>query len=212
MEAGNFYNLHKGETCLIVAVGPNLALTPPDWFNYPSLSCNTIFKQSDWNPTYYVGVDDRLWDENAEAIMARFPNVPKFIPSPDQDKIEGPNLVRFKHYKSSGYGVGGWMPTQKEALTTRGITYQRIMGAVFQIAYYMGFERMLIIGMQHAPNTAREHFWGTDTGSIVNQPVDHWFDEYRHWAHFGKAEVLNISENTFVPDDVIKRDDWRKWA
>ena len=86
------------------------------------------------------------------------------------------------------------------------------MGAVFQVAYYMGFARMLIIGMQHKPDAEREHFYGTDHGSIVDQPLSHWYDEYRHWAHLGKAEVMNISEDTYVPVSVIPRGNWREWA
>jgi len=214
MNAGDFWNKHAGQTCLIVAVGPNLPLTPPELFDYPSFSCNSIFMHEIWEPDYYVGVDQRLWDENAAKIQARYweRDTAIFLPSPDYDYIEGPNLVRFKHYRSSGYSVGGHMPTMKEALTTHGITYQRVMGAVFQIAYYMGFTRMLIIGMSHKPDDERSHFYGTDYGTIVNQPINHWFDEYRHWAHFGKAEVLNISADTYVPEDVIPRDDWNKYA
>lgn len=214
LNPGDFYNKHQGETCLIVGVGPNLNLTPPEWFDYPSLSCNSIFMHETWKPDYYVGVDKRLWVENTEKIMECLPDVPKFLPSPSYDElVQGPNLVRFKHYHSSGYGVGGQLPTDKAALTTRGITYQRVMGAVFQIAYYMGFTRMLIIGMSHKPDDARAHFYGTDHGTIVDQPINHWFDEYRHWAHHSsRVEVLNISADTHVPENVIPRDDWRKWA
>jgi hypothetical protein len=57
---GDFYNLHSGETCLIVGVAPNLKLTPPELFNYPSFSVNTIYHYEGWKPTYYVGVDERL--------------------------------------------------------------------------------------------------------------------------------------------------------
>lgn len=212
MNAGDFWKKHQGETCLIAAVGPNLNLTPPELFDYPSFSCNSIFMKEDWTPNYYVGVDKRLWDENTDKILSRYPEIPVFIPSPDYDYIEAPNLVRFKHVYRAGYVVGGQMPTDQKALTVHGITYQRILGAVFQIAYYMGFTTMLIIGMQHKPNEERKHFYGIDNGTIVDQPINHWFDEYRQWSHFGKAEVLNISEDTYVPESVIPRGDWRDWV
>jgi len=206
----DFYNAHKGETCIIVSLGPNLKLTPPEWFDYPSFSINSIFKYEGWKPDYYVGVDDRLWRENTPVIMDKLAGVPKFIPTPDRDDIQGPNLYRFYHRPGDIY-IGGQMPTHPDAMTKRGIAYRRVLGAVFQIAYFMGFERMLVIGVQHKPGTSREHFWGHDDGVIVNQPLVHWFDEYRQWAHFGKAEVLNISEDTYVPENIIPRGNWRDW-
>ena len=79
----------------MVGVGPNLKLTPPEWFNYPSFSVNTIFKYEGWKPTYYVGVDARLFRDNREEILDKFSDIPKFIPRPDQDAFEGPNIYRF---------------------------------------------------------------------------------------------------------------------
>ena len=211
MNAKDFYNIHKGETCLIVSLGPNLKLTPPEWFDYPSFSINSIFKYNGWQPDYYVGVDERLWVENTPEILSTLRDIPKFIPSPDYDHIEGENLVRFKHRTDGSIYIGGQLPTDVNALTNNGITYRRVLGAVFQIAYYMGFERMLLIGIQHKPGDERQHFWGYDAGVVVEQPLIHWFDEYRHWAHLGKAEVLNISQDTYVPDKIIARGDWRDW-
>jgi hypothetical protein len=212
MNAGDFWMKHQGKTCLIVSNGPNLELTPPEKFDYPSIGVNRIYKYAGWKPTYFVGVDDRLWKEYGQEIMAAYPDVPKFLPSPDRDDIEGENLVRFQHYHSSGHYIGGHMPTQYEALTRQGITYQRILGAAFQIAYYMGFTRMLVIGVQHKPGDENAHFFGDDPRGFAGQPLSHWFDEYRHWAHFGKAEVLNISEDTYVPEDVIPRGNWHDWV
>ena len=205
-----FHNTHKGDTGLVVAVGPNLKLTPPEWFDYPSLSCNSIFKYSDWKPTYYVGVDERLKIEEGENIKAAYPDVPKFIPTPDWDDLQGENFYRFNHRQGGNIFIGGQLPNDVNAMK-RGITYRRILGAVFQVAFYMGFSRLLVIGVQHKPGTERDHFWGHDKGVIVEQPLVHWFDEYRHWVNCGLAEVLNISEDTYVPEDIIPRDDWRNW-
>lgn len=211
MELKDFHGLHKGETCLIVSLGPNLKKTPPELFDYPSFSINSIYKYDGWRPDYYVGVDQRLWDENANEILNTFWDIPKFIPSPDQDAIEGNNLYRFKHRLGDIY-IGGQLPNHPDALTMRGIAYRRVLGAVFQIAYYMGFERILVIGIQHKPGDEREHFWGHDAGVIVEQPLIHWFEEYHYWSHLGLAEVLNISEDTYVPEKVMPRGDWREWA
>lgn len=205
----DFWMKHKGQTCLMVMVGPNLHLTPPEWFNYPSFSCNSIFKYEGWKPTYYVGVDKRLRVENSEIIMERFGDIPKFFPTPDWDELQGPNIYRFHHRWGDLY-VGGQNPDEKDAMK-RGIGYARVPDAMFQVARYMGFTTMLVIGIQHKPADPIGHFWGQDHGANPDQPLEHWFNGYKHWAHALSAKVLNISEDTYVPEDVIPRDDWRKW-
>lgn len=217
MELKDYWQYHKGQTCLLVGVGPNLLLTPPEWFDYPSFSVNTIFRYKNWKPTYYVGVDDRLFRENKEEIIEYLPDVPKFIPRPDRDDVQGPNFLRFYH-RPGDIIVGGQLPNQKKALTDFGITYYRVMDCVLQIAWHMGFTTMLIIGMQHKPPNENEpyadlqHFWGPDMKAIQH-PLDHWMNGYSTVIRSMRAEarVLNISADTYVPDTVIERDDWKKW-
>lgn len=216
MQTADFWNQHKGQTCLIVGVGPNLSLTPPEWFDYPSFGVNTIYHYEGWKPTYYVGVDERLRLEDGAAICEKYAEIPKFFPRPDWDALEGPNICRFLH-RTGAPLIGGWLPTHQQALEVRGIQYWRIMDAVMQIAAWMGFETMLMIGVQHKPDTGgsqdRAHFWGMDWKAHAGQPVTWWFEGYRLFSNAVlPARVLNISADTYVPEDVLPRDDWRKWA
>lgn len=215
MSIRDFYQRHKGETCVLVGVGGNLKLTPPTWFNYPSFGVNTIYKQTEWpewKPTYFVGVDERLEREDGAEISRIYADVPKFIPYPDRDTWQGENFYRFYH-RAGDLIVGGKLANKIEALDGYGISYWKIMGAVMQIAWYMGFSTMLMIGVQHKPGSYREHFWGLDKES-VEQSQDFWMIEYKEMLRMmgSSVKVLNISEDTYVPDDVLPRDDWRKWA
>lgn len=211
MHIRDFYNRHTGETCLIVGVGSNLKHTPPEWFDYPSFGVNTIYKYDGWKPTYFVGVDERLEREDGAAIAEKYRDIPKFIPRPDRDTWQGENFYRFYHRAGLPF-VGGLLANHPDALDGFGITYARIMGAVFQIAWHMGFTTMLLIGIEHNPDDARAHFWGEDVKSVANQPFNHWFDEYQgHVRSMTNVRVLNISENTWVPEDVLPRGDWREW-
>jgi len=211
-----FYNKHKGETCLIIGVGPNLKLTPPEWFNCPSFGVNTLYKYPNYAPTYYVGVDERLRLEDGTQILERYPHVQKFFPTPEWDALQGENIYRFKHHAGGGLKVAGYSANDKDALKN-GILYYRIMDAVFQIAWHMGFTTMLMIGVQHKPYDAqdsdRQHFWGLDEKAVSNQPFDWWFEGYRHFVSvMNGVKVLNISPETYVPETIIPRDDWRKYA
>jgi hypothetical protein len=212
MQIEDFYNYHKGQTCLIVGVGGNLKLTPPEWFNYPSFGVNTIYKYEGWKPTYFVGVDERLQREDGEAISRVYADVPKFIPYPDRDTWTGPNFYRFYH-RAGDVIIGGRLPNQPMALTNIGVGYRKIMDAVLQIAWHMGFTTMLMIGIQHKPDDQQAHFWGQDVKSIPEKTFHYWFDGYQEIqrAMGAKVRVLNISEDTYVPENVIPRGDWREW-
>lgn len=210
-ELSDFWMRHKGETCIIAGVGPNLHKTPPQLFGYPSFGVNTIYRYEGWMPTYYVGVDHRLMVEDGSAVAEAYPNVPKFIPRPDWDSLQtGSNFYRFAHRPGSQYIIGGQSPMAKEALTTYGITYFRIMDAVFQIAAWMGFTTLLCIGMEHKPNERRELFWGHDHAEPEN---DFYYEEegYKFFSHALPVRILNISADTYVPEDVLPRDDWKNW-
>lgn len=213
MKINDFHNLHNGQTCLIVGVGPNLKLTPPTWFNYPSFGVNSIYKQTDWDwkPTYYVGVDERLRLEDGEAVVKAYPDIPKFFPRPDWDDLQGENIYRFLHRQGSSLYIGGQSSRLPEALTKNGITYRRIMDAVFQIAWWMGFTTMLMIGVSHKTGDRKNHFYGVDP----NDPSDCFtFEElgYQECIRMmNGVTVLNISEDTHVPETTLPRDNWRNW-
>jgi hypothetical protein len=217
MELKDFYQLHKGETCLLVGLGPNLHLTPPERFHYPSIALNTMYKygekyNSDWMPTYYAGVDERLEREDGAAINEIYRDIPKFIPTPDRDTWQGENFYRF-HHRAGDMILGGRSAKDPDALTRDGIWYVNVMTAAMQIAWHMGFTTLLIIGMQHKPNELYKHFWGEDNKKTNNQTAEHWLLGYAGLVRAMRGvRVLNISEDTYVSEDVIPRDDWRKYA
>ena len=216
MEIKDFYDKHKGETCLLVGLGPNLHLTPPEKFNYPSFGLNTIYKYQerygvDWKPTYFAGVDERLEREDGAAISEIYKDIPKFIPTPDRDSWKGDNFYRFYH-RPGDIQSGGKSAKHMDALTREGIAYVNVMTAAMQLAWHMGFTTMLIIGMQHKPDFLYEHFWGEDDKKTNGQTVEHWLLGYAGLVRSMGVRVLNISEDTYVKEDIIPRDDWRKYA
>ena len=115
------------------------------------------------------------------------------------------------HRQSGSLFIGGQSPSKKESLTKWGITYYRVMGAALQVAMYMGFSTVLMIGVQHKEGAPTAHFWGEDAGAVADQPIEHWTHEYAQWAHGSGMNVLNISADTYVPESVIPRDNWQKW-
>jgi len=204
----HFHNLHAGETALLVGNGPNLHLTPPQWFGYPSFGMNTIHLYEGWIPDYYITVDKRVFREFGREIENKFRNIPKFIPKPNLNEWQGENFIRFLHRPDAGIA-----PPTRDFLSN-GFSFSNVMSVALQLAWHMGFSTCLLIGVEHKPFKAQNHFWGVDHGMTATPPVDDWFGAYSEIVSaMQKAgiTVLNISENTCLSDEIIPRGDWRDW-
>lgn len=210
-----FYDLYHGQTCLIAVPGPNLALTPPESFDLPSFAINTVYKYPGWEPDYYIWVD-RGNAENVpffEEVKVAYPHAVKFVPTPDFDDAQGENVYHFRHRPGIELFVAGQLANQREAMTKYGITYRRIHDATLQIAWWMGFKTVLMIGLQHKPGTRKEHFWGQ---ADYEPSTSNFVWEERGLRECSQTmsdmKIINISADTYLPESVLPRDDWRKWS
>lgn len=203
-----FRNIHAGGTALLVGNGENLHRTPPAWFDYPAFGMNTICFYENWMPNYYTAVDNRLYREFGKIITEKYKDIPKFIPTPNLDEWKGENFHRFYH--RPGDLAKGWNPD----LST-GYTFQNIMHVAMQLAYWMGFTTLLMIGVHYKPDAYKMHFWGEDVAMPDVLPFTDWMNGYRVLVQGLKQRgvtVLNVSEDTYVSEDILPRDDWRKYA
>jgi hypothetical protein len=201
---------------LLVGNGKNLSLTPPERFGgYPSFGMNTIHRYEGWKPNYYTAVDSRVMREFGREIVDALGDIPKFIPRPNLDDWRGPGFYRFYHRPGPLVSVTGKPMNWRDLMSEEGISYGNIMHVAMQLAAWMGFTTLLVIGMQHKPLYAQDHFWGCDHGMSATPPVEQWLVGYAELVGKFTAEgirVLNISEDTYVPEYVIPRGNWKDWT
>lgn len=153
---------HSGERCVLVANGPSLNNMELGFLKHETvISLNKIylgFQKFCFYPRYYVAINEKVLKQGREQI--RVMNCVKFISSRAADYIPENGLTyhintteppaRFCHDICKGVHEG-WT-----------VTY-----AALQIAYYLGFKEVVIIGMDHrydysgAPNETR-HMDGPD--------------------------------------------------
>jgi len=215
-DLSRFENAHAGETILIVCNGENLKLTPPYLFNFPSIGLNTVHLYNDWTPTYYTAVDVRLAQEFGASILERFTNIPKIIPDRLSFWAEQSKADQF--YKFEMRPGFLWSPNDAEELwqdSIENMTFSNIVHVAIKIALYMGAAKILIIGMEHAPDRGKSHFWGSDENGVDDVPLPEWFEGYKQLVNGAKLhgiEILNISPETYVPETIIPRADWQKFA
>jgi len=202
-----FRGVHSGQTALLVGNGINLNLTPPTAFNYPSFGMNTVYKYNGWTPDYYTAVDTRVMNEFGKEIAEKYADIPKFIPRPNLDNWQGSNFYRFLHRP------GAIVPLTDPARD--GIAYSNVMTVAMQLAAYMGFTTLLMIGVYHDPNDGRGHFWGRDEGMPLQPPLNDWLEAYKQIVDalfIRGVQVLNISVNTHVSESVLPRGNWQDWS
>ncbi|MDO4699763.1 MAG: DUF115 domain-containing protein [Moraxella sp.] len=140
-----FHNLHLGETVVLLANGYSLNEMNLDFLKeHIVIGMNKIylgFKKFNFYPKYYVAINDLVIRQSVEQIRSL--SCVKFISRRNKSLLLENALTyhidtdnpRVSFFKDISYGVN-------EGFT---VTY-----ACLQIAYFMGFKRVIIIGMDHS--------------------------------------------------------------
>jgi len=216
MSCEKFFRRHAGSTCLIVCNGISIRSMPLEFLRrYPSFGCNTIFKLEGFEPWYYAASDDRNREMFGEEIVARFGSIPKFVPTPNLDAWQGPEFHRFKHTEGAFFSSGLPEAWTADLLETRGIHYSCTPHILMQLAFFMGFTTMLIVGMDHR-SYGEGYFWGVDEPILNGRSDDVRFRvwEKGHKMIFETFRAAGVRMLNLTPDslaEAIPHDDWKKW-
>ncbi len=214
LELKDFHNIHVAETCLLLGNGPSLNDVPLGLLDaYKTIGSNTIF-MSGFIPSYYTAVDTRVRLEFSEEINTKYRDVPKFLPYPNLDLWKGENIVRWLHRPGALWPYSDIDLLHTDMLSDQGITYSCVMHVQMQIAFFMGFDRFLCVGMDHTIHT-KEHFWGRDDNmpSPAESANEKWAAGYKELRiGMDPVEIINISTKTELSPDDLPRGDWRDYT
>jgi hypothetical protein len=147
-----FKGIHSGKRCFIMGGGPSLKLiNPTPLKNEITFGVNSIFLVTDWlgfEPTYYAVEDRLVYEDRFNDILTRVNNSTCFFPvqfsSPEFDR-------RNHHYFRALYEFNQLPDWPNFSLDPSLVVW--IGGTVtyvcLQLAYYMGFDKVYFIGMDH---------------------------------------------------------------
>ena len=192
------YNRHKGETAVLIANGPSLNSTNFDLIKDKiCFGLNKIFlgfKKFDFYPKYYVAVNEKVLRQSSENIKEL--NCVKFL-SNRADDIFTENALTYilntkapKERFSSAIHAGleeGWT-----------VTY-----AALQVAFYMGFSKVVIVGMDHSfvyqgkPNEA-----SVLQGEDPNHFCGDYFGGGQSWDN---PDLLRSEESYSIARDMFEK-------
>lgn len=141
-----FKDKHKGERCVIIGNGPSLNKMDLSFLRYEfCFGLNRIylgFEKWDFVPTYYVAVNRLVIEQSAKEIE-KIP-CPKFISNRGIHYLKPQRDILFIKTKPEP-NVDFSNEPQKIGLPEGStVTYVAI-----QIAFYMGFEKVILIGVDH---------------------------------------------------------------
>jgi hypothetical protein len=131
-------NFHQGDTCIVVGNGPSLNDIPLSFLNeYPSFGTNRIYLLNGFSPWYYVATNPLVLSQFLPEIKA-MDCIKKFVPDNWEHAIPGSlgmHMRGGRYFSIEGKRI-------HEGYT---VTY-----VCLQLAYYMGFTRVLLVGVDHS--------------------------------------------------------------
>ena len=174
-----YKNLHKGESCFILGNGPSLRaedLTKIDEAGIVTFGTNriyNIFSDTCWRPTYYV-CEDELILKGKEREIEEIPAKAKFIPA-ELRWYHGVNVkdADYYHIVYNAESINPWSfsPDIAKGIGCGGtVTF-----ACMQIAAYMGFANIYLLGVDHNYQVIIDI-----DGNVVTDPTagDYFCEQY----------------------------------
>src|SRR6476660_2634480 len=138
-----FQHLHAGKRCFIVGNGPSLRQTDLSLLrNEITFGSNRIYLHGDFRPTYYVCSNDLVVQQCAADIEKV--SMPKFIGWHHRDSIRFTDDMVFLWTRC---GLRSWFFTDLTEGCWEGSTVTMV---AIQLAYYMGFSEVILIGVDHS--------------------------------------------------------------
>ena len=218
-------NIHKDEIGVLICNGPSLKGVPTDWLNsHTTLGSNSVYAKEGLIVNYYF-LEGAGHLRKPEEREARYPYVQTVVQSGGSTFVNRRFIQYFLHfgrvYSMDYMDDRGRVKSDFsfDPLCIHG-TGGNVTFPMLQVAFYFGFNPLLIVGMDHKFDGDDWHFF---PDSKVEPFVSMSKDEYESFrvradACFTMAQViyemdgrriLNLTPDTAC--DVFEKDDISNW-
>lgn len=170
-------NIHKGERCVIIGNGPSLTIDDLNKINCSSFGSNKIiriFDKTNWRPDYYMAVDDGILYSLKEEIP-HIDSMYVFLRCNARSYIEKSDNTRYI-FVYAPFIIDIFSDGQisfSEDISRQFGHCSTVTGCQIQLALYMGFKEIVLIGVDHSYN-----IYYNEKGEIVeNGTVNYFYDD-----------------------------------
>ena len=179
----------KGERCFIIGNGPSLNKHDLTLLNNEyTFGVNGIFYKTEecgFKPTFYVVEDNHVVDDNLDMINS-YDCPYKFFPTRDKDKIIANSHTIFFNYEMGFFNQNSKyfckprfsFDCSEQVFAGQTVTYTNI-----QLAYYLGFTEVYLIGVDFNYQVPKSTTIEGDTYISNEDDPNHFHPEY-----FGKGK------------------------
>ena len=182
-------NIHEGKRCFIIGNGPSLIPNDLDTLKahkeitFAFNRIYHIFDSTSWRPTYYISQDEKMLagcQEEVGEIEAEMKFIPAELEWYSGIKIKGRTLFHLENCDFSK------KPLFSEDIAKRIYNSRTVVYTAIQIAVYMGFKEIYLIGVDHHFHTSMN-----SKGEII---VDHSAKDYF------SDKYNEDKENLYIPN------------
>ena len=146
----------NGKRCFIIGTGPSLTVADlellKDEDTFATNRIYELFPQTSWRPTYYVNQDHNLIHKFSDRIKSVDAEL-LFLPVDYKESFEGEKYRFFVLKHKEFYPHKAPFSTDISKFLAQGFTVT--YGAI-QIAIYMGFTEIYLLGIDHNYNISRD--------------------------------------------------------
>lgn len=173
-----YENIHEGERCFIICTGPSLRVEDVEKLkNEYTFSMNSIIKlypQTDWRPTYYAIEDIDVYMKLENDLKQCQPN-PIFISDWLAERVK-PKFytISYPYDIINHYPVGNYrLPRFCFSGNAYTVVYDGYTTTftIIQLAVYMGFKEIYLLGCDCNYNGDKKHFINYES-SNRSRPYD----------------------------------------
>ena len=144
----SFENKHRGERCFIIGNGPSLRVTDlsklKNEITFGQNRIYLLFEELGFSTSYYICVNRLVLSQFSNEINSNI-LVPKFTV---WDQYDIANKINDIHFIFRHNGSGFYSDITKGLWGGGTVTY-----ASMQIAFFMGFENVILVGVDHSFST-----------------------------------------------------------
>lgn len=188
--AKELHNIHSGRRCFILGNGPSL--NKVDFHKLDGeivFGVNSIFlltRTNGFRPTYFVVEDNLVFKENKDEIDA-YEGVTKILPRQYAEQLECRNECFSFEMEQSFYNKNHRnyaLPQFNASADPLFYCGQSVTYINMQLAYYMGFQQVILLGMDFSYSVPSDH---QQKGNHIHSHGDD--PNHFHKDYFGKGKT-----------------------
>lgn len=160
-----FRNIHKGKRCFVLATGPSLNEDDinklKNEYTFGMNSICLIYDKTDWRPTYFAIQDNEVFAK-LQYIIKKYKEVPVFISDnikkkyrKRKDWILFPTDTKYHSYEILKGKYFAKFSDDSYRIVYDGYS---IAYSILQLAVYMGFKEIYLLGADCTYTGGKEHF------------------------------------------------------